>query len=164
MKIGMIRLTLLYHRCFIHMILKYRYRTLEVLSCLHVLSCILSGICRELNIKKKETIYYGITTSHSVCVLSLSCVQLFATPQTRAHQAPLSMEFSRQEYWSMLLLFPTPGDPLNPGINPRLLCLLHWQILYHCATWEAHNTQQNWKKTCLKACQSQALVTVGMTK
>ena len=37
----------------------------------------------------------------------LSCVQLFATPWTVAHQAPLSMEFSRQEHWSELP-FPSP--------------------------------------------------------
>ena len=36
------------------------------------------------------------------------------------------MEFSRQEYWSRLP-FPTPGDLPNPGINPNLLHLLHWQ-------------------------------------
>ena len=40
------------------------------------------------------------------------------TPWTVAHQAPLSMEFSRQEYWSGLL-FPSPGDLPNPGIEPR---------------------------------------------
>ena len=39
----------------------------------------------------------------------LSPVQLFVIPRTAAHQAPLSMEFSRQEYWSGLP-FPTPGD------------------------------------------------------
>ena len=37
---------------------------------------------------------------------------------TVAHQAPLSMEFSRQEYWSGLS-FPSPGDFPNPGIKPR---------------------------------------------
>ena len=47
-------------------------------------------------------------------------------PWTVACQAPLSMEFSRQEYWSGLP-FPSPGDLPNPGIEPRLLCLLHWQ-------------------------------------
>ena len=44
-----------------------------------------------------------------VCVCVLSCVQLFATPWTVACQAPLSMGFSRQEYWSGLP-FPLPGD------------------------------------------------------
>ena len=48
-------------------------------------------------------------------VLMLS--RLFATPQTAAHQAPLSMQFSRQEYWSGLP-FPTPGDHPDPGIEP----------------------------------------------
>ena len=42
----------------------------------------------------------------------------FATPWSVAYQAPLSMGFSRQEYWSGLLL-PSPRDPPNPGIQPR---------------------------------------------
>ena len=50
-------------------------------------------------------------------VKSLSRVQLFVTPWTVAHQAPLSMGFSRQEYWSGLP-FPSPGDLPNPGIEP----------------------------------------------
>ena len=45
-------------------------------------------------------------------------VQLFATPWTVAHQAPPSMGFSRQEYWSWLP-FPSPGDLPDPGIKPR---------------------------------------------
>ena len=50
-------------------------------------------------------------------VKSLSRVRLFMTPWTVAHQAPPSMGFSRQEYWSGLS-FPSPGDLLNPGIKP----------------------------------------------
>ena len=46
----------------------------------------------------------------------LSHVQLFVSPYTIAHQAPLSMGFSRQEYWSGLP-FPPPGDLPNPGIK-----------------------------------------------
>ena len=46
-----------------------------------------------------------------------SRVRLFATPGTVARQAPLSMGFSRQEYWSGLP-FPPPGDLPNPGIKP----------------------------------------------
>ena len=49
---------------------------------------------------------------------SLSCVRPFATPWTVAHQAPLSMGFSRQEYWSGLP-FPSPGNLPNPGTEPR---------------------------------------------
>ena len=53
-------------------------------------------------------------------VCSLSCVQLLATPWTVAHKAPLSMGFSRQEYWSRLP-FPSPGDLPDPGIEPMSL-------------------------------------------
>ena len=56
-----------------------------------------------------------------VCVCSsaqsLSRVCLFATPWTIARQAPLSVRFSRQEYWSELP-FPPPGNPRDPGIIP----------------------------------------------
>ena len=48
----------------------------------------------------------------------LGCVRLFATPWTAACQAPPSMGFSRQEYWSGLP-FPSPGDLPNPGIESR---------------------------------------------
>jgi len=50
-------------------------------------------------------------------VLFLSCVQLFVIPWTVASQAPLSIRFSKQEYWSGLL-FLSPEDLLNPGIKP----------------------------------------------
>ena len=52
----------------------------------------------------------------SKCQL-LNCVLLFATPWTVAHQAPLFMGFSRQEYWNGLP-FPCPGDLPDPGIKP----------------------------------------------
>ena len=52
------------------------------------------------------------------CMLShFSHVQLFVTPWTVAHQAPLSMGFSRQEHWSRLP-FPPPGDFPDQGIKP----------------------------------------------
>ena len=47
----------------------------------------------------------------------LSHVRLFVTPWTVARQAPQSMEFSRQEYWSGLPV-PYPGDLPKPGIKP----------------------------------------------
>ena len=52
-----------------------------------------------------------------MCAQSLSCVQLFATPWTVAWKAPLSMGFSKQEYWSRLT-FAHPGDLYDPGIEP----------------------------------------------
>ena len=51
-----------------------------------------------------------------------SCVRLFVTPWTEALQAPPSMGFSRQDYWSELP-FPPPGDLLHPGIKPAFLAL-----------------------------------------
>ena len=47
----------------------------------------------------------------------LSCSVVSIIPLTVAHQAPLSMEFPRQEYWSGLP-FPSPEDLPNPGIEP----------------------------------------------
>ena len=65
------------------------------------------------------------------CTCMLSHVQLFVTPCTVAHRAPLSMGFPRQEYWSGLL-FLIQGVFLTWGLNLHLLRLLHWrQILYH---------------------------------
>ena len=51
-------------------------------------------------------------------VKSLSRVQLFAISWTVVYQASLSMGFSRQEYWTGVP-FPSPGDPPDPGIEPR---------------------------------------------
>ena len=59
---------------------------------------------------------------------SLSRVRLFAIPWTVAHQAPLSTEFSRQEYWSGLPC-PPPGDLLDQGSHLGLLDCR--QVLYH---------------------------------
>ena len=76
-------------------------------------------------------------TQLSKCVLSaqsLSRVRLFATPWTVDRQAPLSMEFLRQEYQSGLP-FPSSRDLPPPGM--KLTLLLGRQILYHRATWEA---------------------------
>ena len=58
-------------------------------------------------------------------MLLLSCfshVRLCETPWTTGHQAPLSMGFPRQEYWSGLP-FPSPGDLPEPGIKPRFPAL-----------------------------------------
>ena len=91
------------------------------------------------------------------CVLSrLSCVTLCATPWTVMHQAPWSMGFSRQEYWSGLP-FPPPGDLPNPGIEPVSPALVgrfftpeppgktHTSSLTHtCTHTHAHTHYQIW--------------------
>ena len=60
--------------------------------------------------------------SHTcACMLiRFSCVRLFATPWTVTHQAPVSMGFSKQEYWSGLP-FPLLADLPHPGIEPSLM-------------------------------------------
>ena len=63
----------------------------------------------------------------------LSRVLLFATPRTVTRQAPLSMEFSRQEYWSGL---PFPPPWYLPKSNPGLLD--HGWTVHPWATWEGH--------------------------
>ena len=72
------------------------------------------------------TFTWKLSTVH-VFTQSLSHVRLFVTPWTVAHQAPLSMGFPRQEYWSGLS-FPTPGDLPNPGTELRLFHLLPCQV------------------------------------
>ena len=62
-------------------------------------------------------IFYLQVSTSRLKVKSLSRVQLFVTLWSIAHQAPLSMGFSRQEYWSGLP-FPSPGDLPNSGIEP----------------------------------------------
>ena len=83
----------------------------------------------------------GFQVHVSVCDCLLSPVWLFVTPWTIVCQASLSMEFSRQEYWSGLA-FPAPGDLLKPSDQTCFSCISwisRW-ILYHCTTWEAKRT------------------------
>ena len=90
----------------------------------------------ELSRKKKSIpffspLHYIIKYPFCTCACMLSHfshVQFCVTPWTIACQAPLSMGFSRQKYWSGLpcallqAIFPTQG------LNPHLLHLLHWQV------------------------------------
>ena len=71
-------------------------------------------------------------------LLSLSVVSDSATPQTVAHQSPLPMEFSSQEYWSGFP-FPTPGDRPHSGIEPVSLAspVLADVFFITSANWEA---------------------------
>ena len=78
-------------------------------------------------------------------VYALSCfsrVQLFMTLWTAAHQTPLSMGFSRQEYWSGLP-HPPPGDLPDPGTEPASLKspALPGRFFTASATWEAWITE-----------------------
>ena len=71
-----------------------------------------------------------------VCISCFNCVQLCVTPWTVAHQASLSMAFSRQEYWSRLPCPPPEGLP-NPGTEPKSLTSPADGFLTTSPTWEA---------------------------
>ena len=77
-------------------------------------------------------------------MLRFSHVQLCVILWTVAHQAPLSMGFSRQEYWSGLP-FSSPGDLPDPGIEPATLMspALAGGFFTTRATWEASSTMYN---------------------
>ena len=79
-----------------------------------------------------------LSVSHSVVPDS-------ATPWTAAHQAPLSMGFSRQGYWSGLP-FPSPGDLPNPGIEPWSLALQADSLLTELQGKHNFNCMTQWKK------------------
>ena len=73
-----------------------------------------------------------------VKVKLLSRVQLLATPWTAAYQAPLSMGFSRQEYWSGV---PLPSPTVNPSLNQMLRLLILFENLRLCVC----STQGSWR-------------------
>ena len=74
---------------------------------------------------------------------SLSYTQLFATPWTVACQAPLSMEFSRPEYWSGQLV-PSPGNFPSQGSNP---VLLQCRRILYCLSHQSNSTQKSFGPT-----------------
>ena len=61
--------------------------------------------------------FFSLDRRSYILLFSHCCVRLFATPWIVPHQAPLSLGFPRQEYWSGLPC-PPPGDLLDPGIEP----------------------------------------------
>ena len=102
--------------------------------------------------------YLWVKQSSNVClrcygfpdaVYSFTHVWLFVTPWTIAHQAPQSMEFSWQEYWSGLP-FPSPGDLPHPGIEPESSA---WHadslLLNHQGIYLSHSILPNSEKQAL---------------
>ena len=96
------------------------------------------------NSQKSYALWVCLQVYFEPCVLShFSHVWLFATPWTVACQAPLSMGFSRQEYWSGLPFLP-PGDLPYPEIEPASLtsiCIGRW-VLYHWCHLEIHRANK----------------------
>ena len=88
------------------------------------------------------TTFYKIFLFYYIYAKSLSRVWLFAPPWTVAHEAPLTMGFPRQIYWSGLP-FPSPGDLPDPGIEPMSLMFpaFSGRFFTTSATWEAHESE-----------------------
>ena len=109
---------------------------MEHLSPEHEVSC-----CHGYAIVIISTMIMCFNISYACVLRHFSRVWLFATPWTVALQAPLSMGFSRQEYWSGLPC-PLPGDLPNPGIEPRFPALqsdsLHHQGSPRIVEWIAY--------------------------
>ena len=79
------------------------------------------NFCRQMTARNQTTVFNPLCECVCVCVVcTFSHVHLFVTSWTVVCQAPLSMEFSRQEYWSGLP-FPTPGHLPQPGIETESL-------------------------------------------
>ena len=92
-------------------------------------------VSKPVNVKVRAAKPYkaiSLHVRHRACLLShFGHVRLFATPWTIACQAPLSMEFSRQEYWGGLPC-PPPGGLPNPRIKPAShVCHVGRWVLYH---------------------------------
>ena len=113
-----------------------------------------SGVLEDIIQRKKLTLAYTLSTANihllqlEVCMYFFACLcaqslQLCPTlcdPLNYSCQAPLSMGFSRQVYWSRLL-FPSPGNLPEPGIQPQFLAppALAGGFFATNANWEAHS-------------------------
>ena len=108
-------------------------------------------------LKKIQTTEKYVEEAVCICVCELSCSVVsdaFVSPWTIARQAPLSMEFSRQESWSGLP-FPPPGDPPDPSFpfSPHHWGGFLWQVwcLILRSSCEARTHKHSWDCTVLTA-------------
>ena len=114
-----------------------------------------SGLCLSSHAHYRAQSWRTFWAGSPMSSLSLSwkyfsCVQFFATPWTVGHQAPLSMGFSRQEFWSELPL-PPPEDIPNPGIEATspMSAALVGGFFTTSTIWKAHKVWLNSCKTNL---------------
>ena len=111
----------------------------------------------------KET---SCLTTSSLCLhakslqFRFSCVWFFVTPQTIALQAPLSMGFSKQEYWNELS-FPYWGDLPNQGIEPRSPALQGDSLLSEPPGKPTYLTMVLWKVDWVTGCAQTGLIISG---
>ena len=110
------------------------------LDCSHDISCYILSNTKSMASTSKNGI--NVSTHNNLYLggglVAKSCPNL-VTLWTVARQAPLSMGFSRQEYWNGLL-FPSPGDLSKTRDQTHFPCIGKW-ILHHWATWEAQSAR-----------------------
>ena len=107
-------------------------------------------ILRSCSVSANESVGRTWLLEREGIASMFSCARLFTTPWTVASQAPLSVGFSKQEYWSGLP-FPSPGDLQTQGSNPCLL-RCRW-VLYQWATREGPHTLLKRIWSSLSHCQ-----------
>ena len=127
------------------------------------LSCCLHQAGRVSEVTTPAWLTSGCLLFPLLSAQSLSRVRLFAAPWTVARQAPLSMEFSRQEYWSGFP-FLTQAHLPHPVIEPRSLELADRSFTIS-ATWETSVPFVNSHKLMhtLRGCNSFHIVTLSIT-
>ena len=109
----------------------------SVCVCIYTYVCICVYVCIYVCVHVCIHTCVYVCVSVCVCVCTLSPVWLFATLWTIACQAPLSMEFSRQEYWSTVAVSFSKGSsqPRDRTHGSGDSYIDKW-VLYHWATWE----------------------------
>ena len=115
---------------------KKSWTLLSDLVCTHTHT--LNRLLTKEDMQRADKYMKICSTSYVIVLSRFHHVRLFATPWTIEHQAPLSMGFPRQEYWSGLPL-PSPGDLPDPGIEPMSLAspALAGGFFTTSPTWEA---------------------------
>ena len=105
----------------------------------------------------------SLVTITKVSLCEATCVWLFVTPWTVARQAPVSMGFSRQEYWSRLPCLPPRHLP-DPGIELASLIspVLPGRFLTTSATWEAQHQPEGFPNAYCQAQPFICLIWVGL--
>ena len=92
---------------------------------------------KETTKDRKGCVCVCVCVCVCTCTLMFSHVWLFVTPWTVGHQAPLSMKFSKQEYWWVAISYSRGSSWPRDQTYVSCLSCIGRQIPYHCTTWEA---------------------------